>query len=60
MHASASLGLVGLARLTRDEVLKVKKEKEELEARYDALALKLQVQMPNANRVPASPRDKPE
>jgi hypothetical protein len=37
VHAAASLGLVGLARLTRDEVIKCKKEKLELEAKYSTL-----------------------
>ncbi|KAI0339560.1 hypothetical protein BDW22DRAFT_1335987 [Trametopsis cervina] len=37
VHAAASLGLVGLARLTRDEVLKCKAEKMELETKYNAL-----------------------
>ncbi|KAI0765992.1 hypothetical protein BC629DRAFT_1293277 [Irpex lacteus] len=37
VHAAASLGLVGLARLTRDEVIKCKQEKLEIEAKYNAL-----------------------
>ncbi|KAI0692508.1 hypothetical protein BC835DRAFT_1277638 [Cytidiella melzeri] len=37
VHAAASLGLVGLARLTRDEVFKTKKEKMDIETRYNAL-----------------------
>ncbi|PCH36283.1 hypothetical protein WOLCODRAFT_82272 [Wolfiporia cocos MD-104 SS10] len=37
MHAAATLGLVGLARITRDTALKAKAEKDTMEAKYQAL-----------------------
>ncbi|EMD39241.1 hypothetical protein CERSUDRAFT_81989 [Gelatoporia subvermispora B] len=37
VHASATLGLVGLARLTRDHALKLKAEKDMMQSRYDEL-----------------------
>jgi len=37
VHASATLGLVGLARMTREHALKMKAEKDELQSRYDTL-----------------------
>ncbi|OCH84503.1 hypothetical protein OBBRIDRAFT_864110 [Obba rivulosa] len=40
VHASATLGLVGLARITRDHALKLKAEKDVLQSRYDALKRK--------------------
>ena len=40
VHAAATLGLVGLARLARDHALKMKQEKAELEEKYNALKRK--------------------
>ncbi|GBE89521.1 hypothetical protein BKA93DRAFT_500477 [Sparassis latifolia] len=37
VHATATLGLVGLARLARDSALKMKSERDFLESRYNAL-----------------------
>ena len=37
MHAAATLGLVGLARIARDYALRMKKERDEFEERYNAL-----------------------
>ncbi|KAI0923639.1 hypothetical protein AcW1_006534 [Taiwanofungus camphoratus] len=37
VHAAATLGLVGLARLARDAAIKTKAEKDDLESRYNAL-----------------------
>lgn len=40
VHAAATLGLVGLARLARDHALKMKQEKNELEEKYNDLKRK--------------------
>lgn len=40
VHASASLGLVGLARLARDHAIKVRKEYTELNLKYNTLKRK--------------------
>lgn len=40
VHAAATLGLVGLARLARDHALKMKQEKSEVEEKYNALKRK--------------------
>ena len=40
VHAAATLGLVGLAKLARDHALKVKQEKFEIEDKYNALKRK--------------------
>ena len=37
VHAAATLGLVGLARLARDFALQMKKERDEFEAKYNEL-----------------------
>ena len=37
VHASATLGLVGLARMARDYALQMKKERDELETKYNEL-----------------------
>ena len=37
VHAAASLGLVGLARLARDHAIKMSKEKVDLEMKYQTL-----------------------
>ena len=37
VHAAATLGLVGLARLARDYALRMKNEREELEVKYNQL-----------------------
>ena len=43
VHAAATLGLVGLARLARDHALKMKQEKAELEERYSTLKRKYEL-----------------
>lgn len=40
VHAAATLGLVGLARLARDHALKMKQEKTDLEEKYNVLKRK--------------------
>ncbi len=40
IHAAATLGFVGLARLARDHAVKMKKEKNDLEEKYHALKRK--------------------
>ncbi len=42
VHAAATLGLVGLARLARDYGLQMKKEKDEFEAKYNELKKKME------------------
>lgn len=37
VHAAATLGLVGLARMARDYALRMKKERDDLEAKYNEL-----------------------
>ena len=37
VHAAATLGLVGLARMARDYALSMKKERDDLEAKYNEL-----------------------
>ena len=37
VHAAATLGLVGLARMARDYALRVKKERDEFETKYNEL-----------------------
>lgn len=42
VHAAASLGLVGLARLARDHALKMRKERIDVEQKYNNLRRKQQ------------------
>ena len=45
MHAAATLGLVGLARLARDYGLRMKKERDELEEKYNELKKQMEEKM---------------
>ena len=45
VHASATLGLVGLARIARDYALRMKKERDEFETRYNELKKQYDEQM---------------
>ena len=45
VHAAATLGLVGLARLARDYALRMKKERDELEEKYNELQKQMEEKM---------------
>ncbi|KAF7798722.1 hypothetical protein EIP86_009947 [Pleurotus ostreatoroseus] len=55
VHAAATLGLVGLARLARDHALKMKQEKTELEEKYNALKRKHEYSEKPAPYLPTPP-----
>ena len=45
VHAAATLGLVGLARLARDYGLRMKKERDEFETKYNELKKQMEEKM---------------
>ncbi|OBZ73654.1 hypothetical protein A0H81_06277 [Grifola frondosa] len=45
VHAAATLGLVGLARLARDHAIKMKQERDEIRTRYNALKIRYEEEM---------------
>ncbi|KAF8892190.1 hypothetical protein BD779DRAFT_97380 [Infundibulicybe gibba] len=75
VHSAATLGLLGLARITRDQVLEMKVEKDKVEIQYHSLKRKFEESRSNCEpprsgdtpsigpksppHVPSSPADRP-
>ncbi|EJF64436.1 hypothetical protein DICSQDRAFT_145081 [Dichomitus squalens LYAD-421 SS1] len=55
VHASATLGLVGLARIARDYALRIKSERDELETRYNELKKRYDENMSQLQTPPETP-----
>lgn len=55
VHAAATLGLVGLARLARDYGLRMRTERDELEAKYNELKKDMEDKMSTPETPPETP-----